>query len=559
MDPYRETLVVLQSMQQALAAYDAGDWTRAEQLCRAVLEARGDYFDALNLLGILAAQTERLPEAVALLEAAVAARPNAPSAHNNLGNAQREGRRFEDALASYGRAIALRGDYAEAYDNRGLALQGLGRHQAALADHDRALQLNAGLAAAHLNRGNALQALRRHADAVAAYERAQKLDRGLVDALVNRGNALCALGRHTEALKSYEVALKRKPDHADAYYCRAIALEALERFDDALTAYDAAIALQPDHAEAHWNKSLVLLAQGRMRDGLPLYEWRWRRPGSGLVPRDFDAPRWTGHEPLEGRTILLYAEQGLGDTLNFCRYVPLVARRGARVVVEAQPALLPLLGGVEGVAEVVARGAPLPAFDLQCPLLSLPLAFGTEVATIPASVPYLAADAAHRDRWRARLGERTRPRIGLVWSGGTLSSVRERSIPLERFAALLNVDAEFVSLQQEVRDADRAVLDARPDIRHFGPALEDFADTAALCELMDLVISIDTSTAHLAGALGRPLWVLLRHNPDWRWFRDRADSPWYPGATLYRQTRADIWDDVLEQVGSDLARWSAGA
>ncbi len=294
---------------------------------------------------------------------------------------------------------------------------------------------------------------------------------------------------------------------------------------------------------------------GDLAGGFADFEARWTGSDTQAGPRALAAPQWTGAQALEGRTILLHAEQGLGDAIQFARYVPWVAQRGARVVREAHAGLAPLLAQLPGVSLTLARGDPLPAFDLHCPLMSLALAFGTTLATIPRDVPYLRAPQAHRARWRERLGPRRSPRVGLAWSGSTtLRNDRNRSIALARLDALRHLPIELFSLQREVREADAPALSRDPPITHFGDELVDFRDTAALAEAMDLVISVDTAIAHLAGALGRTAWVLLPWSPDWRWLLQRDDSPWYPSLRLWRQPRAGDWESVIERLASELAR-----
>jgi len=329
----------------------------------------------------------------------------------------------------------------------------------------------------------------------------------------------------------------------------------LKQFDAAVTSFDKAIDLKPDFAEAYWNKSLTLLLTGDFDQGWRLYEWRWEREFPTSPIRNFQQPLWLGNETLAGKTILLHAEQGLGDTIQFSRYASLVADLGAHVIMEVAKPLLGLFAGLAGVSRLIAKGSPLPVFDYHCPLLSLPLAFKTELGSIPFPQQYLHVDASRLEQWSQTLGEKTRPRVGLVWSGSTtLINDHNRSIPLSLLIPQLPPDYQYVSLQKEVRDNDRPILQASTDILHFGDELSDFSDTAALCELMDVVISVDTSVAHLSGALGRPTWVLLPFVPEWRWLLDRDDSPWYASMKLYRQNTAGDWDSVFARVRADLPK-----
>jgi hypothetical protein len=325
------------------------------------------------------------------------------------------------------------------------------------------------------------------------------------------------------------------------------------RLDDAIASLDRAIEAKPDFAEAFLNKSLAFLLLEDFDAGWAMYEWRWKVENPASQPRQFQEPLWLGEAPLAGRTILLHAEQGLGDTLQFCRYAQLVKNLGARVLFEAPKILHPVLGDLEGIEQLFKKGDSLPGFDLQCPLLSLPLAFKTTIATIPTSTAYLQSKPALVEAWADRLGERKAPRVGLVWSGNPgHGNDRNRSVSLAALLASLPAGLDYVSLQKEMREADRATLESTGKVRFFGPELKHFADTAALSDLMDIVISVDTSVAHLCGALGKPTWMLLPFCPDWRWLLERNDSPWYDSMVLYRQPSVGDWDSVFSRVAADL-------
>lgn len=583
------------ALQQAIAAYQRGDWAGSEASCRQVLAARAGDFDALNLLGIIAAQTQRLPEAAELLRRAVAARPSDASAHNNLANVLKGLARLDEALASYDRAlaiqpryaeahynradtlaalgrrdeaiagydraIALKPDYAKAWYNRGVAAADLGRQEAAIASFERAIAIRPDFAEAHYNRGVALAALGDPGAAVASYDRAIALKPDYVQARNNRGNALQRLQRPAEAVASYDGAIDLKPDYVEALVNRGSALQELRQLDAAIASYDRAIALDPGYADAWWNKSLALLLAGDFAAGWEHYEWRWKLDAFAGLRREHPQPPWDGRAPLAGRSILLHSEQGLGDAIQFCRYAPMVAGLGAKVVLEVQHPLVPLMRSLAGVETVVAAGEAIPPVELRCPLLSLPRAFRTDLATIPAPRRYLAADPGRIREWQERLGPPRGLRVGVAWSS-TSAFPRDnaRSLRLADFARALPEDGvEFVCLQKEVKPADRRDLEARPDLRFFGDELRDFGDTAALVECVDLVVSTCTSAPHLAGALGKPTWILLAHVPDWRWLLDGEASPWYPAAKLYRQERPGDWTGVLARVRADLARMAGEA
>ena len=332
-------------------------------------------------------------------------------------------------------------------------------------------------------------------------------------------------------------------------------MEELKRLEEALSSYDKAISLQPDYAEAYWNSAICYLLAGNFTDGWPRYEWRWQSESMSKTAgvRNFSQPLWLGAESIKDQTILLYAEQGLGDTIQFSRYVKLVVKLGAKVILEVQPSLVKLLSDLEGISQIIVKGDKLPHFDCQCPLLSLPLAFKTEIKTIPSASQNIYSDIEKVAKWQAILGEKTKPRVGIVWSGSaTHKNNHQRSLTLSKLITYLPSDYEYVSLQKEISDVDKEVLTKHIEIKHFGGDLKNFADTAALCELTDIVISIDTSVAHLAGTLGKTTWILLPYSPDWRWLLDRNDSPWYTSVKLYRQEKINDWDGVLVNIQSDL-------
>ena len=301
-----------------------------------------------------------------------------------------------------------------------------------------------------------------------------------------------------------------------------------------------------------------MLLDGQFAQGWQEYEWRWKKEGTIKTAgfRNFPQPLWLGAEPLRNKTILLYGEQGLGDTIQFCRYMSLVAKFGAKVILEVQRPLVKLLKNLEGVSHIIAKGDTVPAFDYQCPLLSLPLAFKTELNTIPPAAKNITSDNEKNSKWQSKLGGKSKPRVGLVWSGSTgHKNDHNRSLTLTELLPHLPSNVDYVCLQKELRDIDKVALEKNSHIQFYGDALEDFTDTAALCDLMDVVISVDTSVAHLAGTLRKPTWVLLPYSPDWRWLLDRDDSPWYPSAKLYRQEKIGNWNGVLEKLMRDLEKF----
>jgi tetratricopeptide (TPR) repeat protein len=570
----------------ATACAAIGDWQRLERLLERATRAVPDDATVHSNRGVVLRRLGRLEEAVAAQRRAVGLRPDDADPRYNLGNALLELGRHDEALVQYDAAIALRPGLVTARMNRGLALQHLGRESEAVAAWQALLDEGVDSAPIRYNLGNALAALHRTGEAAAAYTHAIRLDPGHARALNNRGNAWLDQGRIDDALQDYDRAIALAPDYADARVNRANALSELGRHDEALAeldawhatappdvhgacargnalhglgrfaeaveSFDRAIALDPQFAQARLNRALTLLRLGRFAQAWPDYDWRWRTRDVQPLARTLGRPQWRGEASLAGRTILLHAEQGYGDTLQFSRYAAQVADRAGRTILEVPERLVALMRTLDERIEVIPRGGPLPPFDLHCPLLSLPRAFGTAPATIPSTRAYLRVDPERLRRWEARLGPRREPRVGLVWQGGTGSRIRGRSLPLAALLQALPQGPRYVSLQRELSAADRALIAGREDVVHFGDEQEDFADAAALCALVDRVVSVDTSVAHLAGALGVPLWILLPRRCDWRWFDGREDTPWYPGARLWRQSRDGDWAEVLARVGAAL-------
>jgi tetratricopeptide (TPR) repeat protein len=544
------------------------------------------FAQAHNSAGISLAQQGRSREAAECFAAAVRHEPGFAHAHNNLGNALKEQGQREEALACYQHAVKLKGDFAEAYNNLGNLQRELGQLDEAAANCRQALRLKPDLADAHNNLGAVYSGQRHWEDAAASFRQAIALRPHHAEAYSNLGSALRELGQIEEAAASLRQALRLRPDFAEAHGGLAMALsqqgdldgalascqEALRlrpelasahlsmgfilselgRRPEALACCQRALELQPDMPDAHKNRSLVWLLEGKLTEGWAEYEWRWKCPE--LPERPFVQPLWDG-SPLAGKTILLHAEQGLGDTLHFIRYAPMVEERGGRVIVVCQRPLVSLLSGSPGVERVVAQGDPLPAFDTHAPLLGLPRIFGTTLENIPAHVPYLSAEPRLVERWREELGASPELKVGIAWQGSrTHRRDRGRSIPLSQFAPLAALDGvRLYSLQKNYGQEQIAQVDFGHKIVDLSPRLETFVDTAAVVENLDLVICCDTSVAHLAGALGKPVWVAVATVPDWRWLLDRDDSPWYPTMRLFRQPHRGDWRPVFRNIVAALA------
>lgn len=512
-----------QLIDQGRSHHQAGHLDRARQCYQLALAQQPQNPDALHLIGVIEYSQGHHGRAIERIEQSLTVNPNQPAAHLNLGNAFRASGQLEAALVQYDSALALQPEYANAAVAKAVVLDELDRWSESLVWSEKALRVQGNSAVAYFNRGNGYRKRGQWVQAVSDYDRALSLHPEFTQALLNRGSV-----RHNQL-----------------------------QLRDALLDFDAAIALDPTHAEAHFNKALTLLLLGDYANGLPLHEWRWKMPLTPGEQRNFRQPLWLGQTPLAGKTILLHGEQGLGDSIQFVRYAKLLAASGAKVILEVPIPLASLLGRIEGVTSVVRRGEPLPTFDWHCPLLSLPLALGTRVETIPAEPGYIRSESRRQDRWSYRLGPRqNRPRVGLVWSGSTsLINGHNRSIPLEQLLSHLPAGPEYISLQRDVRECDQAALASAVQVQHFGPNLTDFEETAALCSLMDVVVTIDTSVAHLAGAMNRPTLLLLPFVADWRWMIDRADTPWYPSMQLLRQVRSGEWNIPLQLAAQALDKF----
>ncbi|MBC5782781.1 tetratricopeptide repeat protein [Ramlibacter sp. USB13] len=518
--------------------------------------------DAQFLLGRAWTALGEPERALASHRAALAARP-----------------RFADALQEMVRLLLARGDAAEAlaavqeagaYDADpatlvllAQALHATGRREEALAPLQAALQARPGDPGVLESLGTVLLELGRGGEALACFEQLLRAQGPSPETLANASAALLRLDRQEEALACAEEALRLDPVHRAALHNKGCALLDQLRMDEGLRHAVQAARQYPDDPDLRWNVAVAHLLTGDLVPGWEAHEARWQAKGFAASTHGFGAPaspRWTGVQDLADRSILLYAEQGLGDSIQFLRYLPLVAQRAREVLLQVQPALLPLLSALPANCRLLRPGEPFAAPDFQCPLLSLPHAFRTALADIPAAVPYLRADPARVAAWRERLAGTRAPRVGIAWSGNAQhGNDRNRSIALPEFRTVATERVQFVGVQPQVRETDRAALAQWPGLVDAGPQLHDFADTAALFCALDLVVTVDTSVAHLAGALGRPVWILLPYAPDWRWMLEREDSPWYPTARLFRQPGRGDWAPVLRRVRDELEVLAATA
>lgn len=507
-------------LRQAADLHRQGRLDEARRLYAQVLAREPDHVEALHLAGAAAAQQGKPAEGIRLLTRAARLDPRNAVVQLNLA----------------------------------LTLSAAGQADAALRAIEAALAPGPVEPIALRVRGDLLQAAGRLESALQSYARAAELTPQEAGVRILCGNVLAMLDRMEEALAAYDAALARDPGNALAHKQRGVVLNVLQRHMEALESLDRALERAPDWPDARYTRAIVLLTLGDYERGFREHEWRWRSgvTTSSVERRSFAQPEWDGAESLAGRRILLYSEQGLGDTLQFCRYARWVADRGATVILQVQRPLLGLLREVDGVSEVVSDDAPTPAFDRHRALMSLPLVFGTRLGTVPATVPYLRPDPGRVAAWQQRLGARQAPRVGLMWNGNPNNAGdRYRSFPLAKWLPYLPGGFEYYSLQRFVRADDRPALESGI-VRDLSAEQTVFDDAAALCVCMDLVISVCTSIAHLSGALGRPTWVLLSRSADWRWLAGRGDSPWYPTVRLYRQSVRGEWSSLFERVATDL-------
>jgi len=550
-------LTVQEAFDLALQHHRSGRLPQAEQIYRQLLAQQPAHAVAMHHLGVIAHQTGRNDVAIDLLRRAVALNPNWHEAHSNLGNILREDGQLDEAIAACRRAIALRPDYAEAHNNLGFALKAKGQFDEAIAACRQAIALRPYFADAHNNLGNALRDMGEIDEAILAYRAAVGLSPNSAEAHHNLGIASYDKGRLDEAISAYRQAVALKSDYWKAHNNLGMALQDKGQLDEAVAAYRRAIQLKPDATPIHWNLAVALLTMGRFAEGWEEFEWRLKDQSRGLG-RDFGRPQWNG-EDLTDKTLLVHAEGGYGDAFLFGRYVPMLRGRAKKIVLECGPAAVKLLGDLPGVDEIIARGRALPEFDCQIPLPSLPRLFKTDLTNIPNAAAYLKVRPEDQGRWKGRVENDGRLKVGLVWAGSPRPRKfgdDPRSRGLEVLAPLGQVpNVRFFSLQKGPEsnvDGPRGL-----EMTDFTQELNDFSDTAALIENLDLVISVDTSVAHLAGALGKAVWVLVPCQSYFIWLSDRTDSPWYLTMRLFRQRRGENWASVVAEVVAALKEFVA--
>ncbi len=578
---------LLALLQRALADHEAGRTEDAEAIYRRILAEHPDNADALHLMGVLLTQRGRPAEGLPLLHRATLVAPNFAQAHFHLGQALAELNRHPEALNCFARALQLDPKYAMVRTQAGSSLLTMGRLNEALEQFRIATQMepnnggflgNYGFCLHRMGKFNeALAVLRRaagiqpievpvllqlgealwggqqFAEAAQIAERAEKMAPHDIRVLILLGNSYQVLARSEEAAAAYRRVIEIDPNNFDALSNLALTILKMGQAKESLEMYEQIVARWPDRMDALANRSLAILTLGDLERGFREYETRWRSAAfkdKAPVP----GTRWDGSQDIAGRTLLLTSEQGMGDVIQFIRYVPkIVADRGAKVLVHCAPELRGVIETVPGVSGIHHPGEPLPRFDLYAPLASLPAIFKTTLDTIPADIPYVRADQTKVQRWRERLAPLKGLKVGIVWAGTPLhQNDAARSSKLADFAPLAMEGVALLSLQKGKPEAQLQNPPPGMQITPLGQDLRTFADTAALLECLDLTISVDTSVVHLAGALGRPVWTLLAKGPDWRWMLERDDTPWYPTMKLFRQREMGNWSEVIARVSANL-------
>ncbi|MBM4137553.1 MAG: tetratricopeptide repeat protein [Nitrospira sp.] len=574
------------ALQLAAKHYQAGDLQQAEHIYREILKVQPDNTDVLHFIGIVFYQIGNYDLAIQYLIKTLELQPNNADVYYNLGNAYVEKGQFDEAIDCFKKSLQLNPNIAEAYNNLGVVIQKKGSPNDALPYFQKAFQLNHDFIDAYYNLGNALKEKGQFDEAITYYQKALEIDHDHFMAHYSLGNVFQEKGLLDKALKYYQKAMELNSTNPDIYNDIGTVLQELGQFDEAITYYQKALQfnqnfvkalcnmgnvlqrkgkydeavqfyqkvmqLDPQNIDAHFNMSLILLLSGKFKEGWEEYEWRWKL--KDFYRRDFPQPLWDGSN-IRGLTILLHAEQGFGDTIQFIRYAPLVAERGAKVIFECHRELKSLFQNVHGIQQVIAPGEQLPEFKLQCPLLRLPFIFDTTLETIPSKIPYITVTPVLIQKWRDKIRhDDFNLKIGLAWFGNPKHyNDQTRSCSLDTFLSLVQLDNfTFYSLQKREGAEQSKFPPEGMKLLDLTDEIKDFSDTAALIENLDLIISVDTAVAHLAGALGKPVWTLLPFTPDWRWMLNREDSPWYPTMRLFRQYSPGDWKSVTARIVEDL-------
>jgi len=582
---------IAETIENAVQYHQGGQLRQAEQLYRLVLQNDPNNPVALHSLGVIAHQREKHDKAVELIGKAIANNPQIPQFHNTLGLVFEALEKFEEAVAAYQRAVSIKPDYAEAYHNMAVALQSQGQYAAAVEQCKQAISFRPDYAEAYNTMAFSLEKQEQHAKAIENYRQAIRLKPDFAEAYNHLGVILNDQGRSFGAIENYKQALQLDSDYAEVYNNLGIALKEREQFTEAIVNFEQAIRLEstfaeayynlanslqdegrcpeaienykraiklkPDYAKAHWNLAHAFLLIGRLAEGWEEYQWR-RNPDLKIIsyPHHYEQPYWDG-SPFVGKRLFVHYEQGLGDNIQFVRYLPMAKARGGTVIFEARKPLYGLLQGFPGIDELIEAApdgsTPAVTFDFHASPLDMPRIFGTTLETIPADVPYLYTDPTKVKYWGDRLaGDNFK--VGIVWSGDPrYGNDNARSCPLEHFASLAKLESvQLYGLQKGPAAARAEELAGIVPVENLGEQFEDFTDSAAVVKNLDIVISVDTAVLHLAGAMGKPTWALLPFAPDWRWMLNRQDSPWYPTMRLFRQKKWGQWGTVFQSVAAEL-------
>jgi tetratricopeptide (TPR) repeat protein len=545
---------VEQLFQKGLAYHQNGYFNDALKAYYQILEINPKHFDALQLTATIFLQCKKYSEALNFFKSALKIKSNHVPALINFGNLQFELEHYDEALKAYDKAIRLEPGNPGAYNNRGNVLKDLNRLDEALKNYNVAIQLKPNYAEAYNNRGALLNQLKRFDEAIISLNEAIKLKPNNPEAFYNLANAKKDPTSFDEALQNYNEAIKLKPNYAEAFNNRGSLLNDHKHFDEALQNYNEAIKLKPNYAEAIANKAYLKLLLGEFDEGWQLHEFRKNKKDRKKHYPKFPAPLWLGQVSIEDKIILVHSEQGLGDTLQFYRYLTILQTLNPKeIIFHIEKPLISILSGLNENITILNKNKNIPYFDYYCPLMSLPLAFKTSIDTIPNDVPYLLVDNIKSKQWQDRLGHKKKARVGIVWSGSTHhENDHNRSLTLTQISLLFELPFEFHCLQKEIREVDIETLNDIKVINQHQESLHDFSDTAALISQMDLIISVDTAVAHLAGALGKKVWILLPFKPDFRWLLVRDDSPWYPTARIFRQPEINDWETVIQELIGEL-------
>lgn len=543
-----------QLLKKGFVYHQTGNLSKAEKVYNQILNIEPENFDALQLKATLLYQSKKYEEALNFFNAAININADFAPLHKNHGNTLKKLNRLDEALFSYKRAIQLQPDSAELYNNIGKIYKELKHFDDALLNYNKAIELKSGYAEAFFNRATVLKELEDFNEALKNYDKAIELKSDYFTAYSNRGIVLHDLERFDEAINSFNKAIQLKDDYAEAYNFRGVALLYLARFNEACKSYDKAIQLKPNYVEAILHKSFLKLLLGNYSEGWDLYESRKYKQDlkKNYFPESKEG--WLDKDYIKGKKILVYSEQGLGDTFQFCRYLPLLKKlKPKSIFFYLDSPLVSVFSNFDKDITIIEKGKKInEEIDLLYPLLSLPLLFKTRLNNIPKNFPYIIPNSGKNSYWVHKLKKNKNRKIGLVWAGSQNKNINNRSLSLKQFSSILKLPFEFHSIQKEIRASDQEELDKYKNLQQHQNDLKEFSDTAAILNQMDLIISVDTSVAHLAGALAKRVWILLNYIPDFRWMLDREDSPWYPNARLFRQPKIDDWNSVIKKIEKEL-------